>query len=64
MIVVKTSLVVYLAAGLIDFLRDKCLICVADPKFSLIGTYVRIKFVKERTAIGLSKLVEELLCGY
>jgi len=60
-IVVGTSMLVYPAAGLIDFVPAKALKYIVDPNASEIRHIPNLNVIAEIAGTGLVKLVEELL---
>lgn len=58
-IIIGTSLNVYPAAGLTDFVPDKAVKILIDPKTPKAGSDFR--FVAEKAGIGVPKVVEDLL---
>lgn len=61
-IVVGTSLVVYPAASLIDYVKDKVPKYIVDPNLPSVSPHlININFIKGRGAEILPKLVEKLL---
>ena len=61
LIVIGTSLNVYPAANLIDFVSKKCRIYLIDPKDVLTDSRNNISFIKDVASNGLPILVDELL---
>lgn len=59
-IVVGTSLVVYPAAGLVDFAPADCPVYVVDPKRPPIFGRRSVDFITERAAVGMPLLAERL----
>lgn len=59
--IIGTSLNVYPAAGLTDFVPDKALKILIDPKTPKAGADFR--FIAEKAGIGVPKLVDELLAS-
>lgn len=61
-IVIGTSMVVYPAAGLIEYVPKNAEIYVIDPvKPNLYGNFQNITFIQEPATIGTEKLVNQLL---
>ena len=61
-IVVGTSLVVYPAAGLINYVPDEAMKYVIDPvKPDTYGFVSNIEFIQEKATVGMPKLVDELM---
>jgi NAD-dependent deacetylase len=63
-VVVGTSLVVYPAAGLIDYAPRGCPIFVVDPNEISAPLYYNIQFIKEKAGKGVGMLKEKLLKEY
>lgn len=59
--VVGSSLVVYPAAGLVNYAPDNAPIFVVDPNEVSSPTYRQIDFIKEKAGTGMKKLTEKLL---
>ncbi len=62
-LIIGTSLVVYPAAGLVDFVPLDSPIYVVDPKVPEIYSSHTIEVIAERGSIGVPLLVEKLLGG-
>ena len=61
-IIVGTSLVVYPAAGLINYASDESMKYVIDPvKPDTYGFISNLEFIQEKATVGTPKLVEELM---
>lgn len=60
-IVVGTSLVVYPAAGIIDFVPSRIPKYLIDPNEINVKGINNITVIKEKASIGLAKLAEELM---
>ena len=60
-IVIGTSLVVYPAAGLVDFVPKNCPIFLIDPKTKLSDGSANLRVIAEKAAIGVPKLVQQLI---
>ena len=60
-IVIGTSMVVYPAAGIIDYVPDKIRKYLIDPNEIKISGINNIIIIKEKASIGLRKLVDELM---
>ncbi len=61
-IVVGTSLAVYPAASLLDYVKENVPIYVVDPGQPAFGHFAsRVHHIKERAATGVPKLVEKLI---
>lgn len=63
-IVIGTSLVVYPAAGLIDFVKDDALKFIVDPSNPEIYGYEEWDHIKEPAETGMVKLKEKLIKEY
>jgi NAD-dependent deacetylase len=61
LLVIGTSLMVYPAAGLINYAPDDCPITLIDPKTSTDYQTRKIHLIKEKASIGVPKFVNELL---
>jgi NAD-dependent deacetylase len=61
LLVIGTSLVVYPAAGLINYAPDFCPITLIDPKTSTDYQTRKIRLIKEKASTGVPKFVNELL---
>ncbi len=59
--VVGTSMVVYPAAGLINYVQRNIPKYLIDPSDVTVGGITNLTVIKEKAGIGLPKLVEELL---
>lgn len=60
-IIVGTSLAVYPAAGLVDYLKPEVSKYIVDPATPELWSYSGWKHIKENAAIGFPKLVKEIL---
>jgi NAD-dependent deacetylase len=60
-LVVGTSMVVYPAAGLIDYVPDKVKKYVVDPKKPEILHVPNLEFITEKASVGMEKLKQILL---
>jgi NAD-dependent deacetylase len=61
-LVVGTSLVVYPAAGLLDYVRPSALKYIIDPvKPSVYDSTNNLFFIEEKASVGTPKLVEKLI---
>ena len=60
-IVVGTSLVVYPAAGIVDYVPTATPKYLIDPHEIQVHGLANLKFIKEKASIGLPQLVNELL---
>lgn len=60
-IVIGTSLLVFPAAGLVDFAPKNCPIVLIDPKTQIRGEDANLRVIAEKAAIGVPKLVQELI---
>ena len=63
-ILVGSSLAVYPAAGLIDYLPGNIPKYIVDPKIPLVTKNSSIIKIEERATIGVPALVSKLLCEY
>lgn len=61
MLIVGTSLVVYPAAGLVDFLPIDSPVYVIDPGEPMVTTGHKVTFVAEPGTVGVPKVVDELM---
>ncbi|MBS3771130.1 MAG: NAD-dependent deacylase [Bacteroidales bacterium] len=61
MAIIGTSLVVYPAAGLVDFAGKDCPIYVVDPLADQQSGIKNVHLIKEKATTGVSKLKDELL---
>lgn len=55
--VVGTSMVVYPAAGLINYVPDRCPIFVVDPNDVPVGT-ANVRVIKEKASVGVPKMLQ------
>jgi NAD-dependent deacetylase len=62
-VVVGTSMVVYPAAGLINYVPPSCPIFVIDPNEIQTPYYKNIEFIKEKAGVGV-KILQEKLKSY
>jgi NAD-dependent deacetylase len=60
-VVVGTSMVVYPAAGLIDYTPNEIPKYLVDPSDVKVTGISNLKVIKEKASTGLTKLVEELM---
>lgn len=60
-IVVGTSLQVYPAAGLLDYVSPQAATYVIDPNMPPLQSRINLHLIKEKGSIGLSQLSEKLL---
>jgi NAD-dependent deacetylase len=60
-IVIGTSLVVYPAAGLLNFVRDEIPVFIVDPGKPTYTNNEQITFIQERATTGVKKLIESFL---
>ncbi len=58
--VIGTSLVVYPAAGLIDFAQSDIPLYLIDPKEIKAPSYRKVDFIKEKASVGVKILMEKL----
>jgi len=63
-VVIGTSLVVYPAAGLIDYVPQHAPIYLIDPNDVAVPIYRHITFIKEKAGRGVKVLTEKLLSGF
>ncbi len=63
-VVIGTSLVVYPAAGLLDYVPNSTPIFLIDPNDIAIPFYRKVEFIKEKAGKGVKILKEKLLQGY
>jgi NAD-dependent deacetylase len=62
-LVVGTSMVVYPAAGLIDYVPDRVKKYVVDPNKPDILHVPNLEFITEKASVGLAKLKRQLTRG-
>lgn len=60
-LIIGTSLAVYPAAGLIDFVPKNAVKIIIDPKASSLRSNRDIRIINEKASIGVPMLVDELL---
>jgi NAD-dependent deacetylase len=60
-VVIGTSMVVYPAAGLIDYVPKNCPIFLIDPNDVAVPIYRHIHFIREKAGIGVIQLKEKLI---
>ena len=63
-IIIGTSLVVYPAAGLIEYVPLSAPVYVVDPKTPQVYTGHKVHYLSERGAVGVPKLVQYLIQEY
>jgi len=63
-VVIGTSMVVYPAAGLIDFVPKNTPVFLIDPNDVAIPIYRHINFIKEKASTGVAILKKKLLSEY
>ncbi|HLF33332.1 MAG TPA: NAD-dependent deacylase [Cyclobacteriaceae bacterium] len=63
-IVVGTSLVVYPAAGLVDYISSEAPVFIVDPKIPKLRQYANFQFFEEKATTGLEKLKTLLIDKY
>jgi NAD-dependent deacetylase len=63
-IVVGTSLQVYPAAGLIDYVQQEVPVYVIDPNMPLVRSRPNLHLIQEKGSIGLGQVVEKLLMEF
>lgn len=61
LIIVGTSLVVYPAASLVNYVSRECLVLVIDPKCPALPFLSGLQFIEERASTGVKKVVDQLL---
>ena len=61
LIIVGTSMVVYPAAGLVNYVSDNVEKYYVDPQAFMVPGISNLKIIKEKAGIGLPKLVNKLL---
>lgn len=64
LIIVGTSMAVYPAAGLIDYVPENCPIYVVDPNASMMRESTNVQFIQEKATVGLELLAKELKAKY
>jgi len=60
-IVVGTSLVVYPAAGLVNYTKSSIPIYIIDPKIPSVSKKSNIHFIEEKASVGMKKVYDILL---
>lgn len=60
-LVIGTSMAVYPAAGLIEYVPDEAQKWVIDRSLPPVGSYLNLHKVEERASVGVPKLVAKLL---
>jgi NAD-dependent deacetylase len=60
-VIIGTSLVVYPAAGLLDFVPSTVPVYLIDPNDVIVPRYRNIVFIKEKASTGVIKLTKMLL---
>jgi len=63
-VVVGTSLVVYPAAGLIDYTPHGCPVFLIDPNEVVAPVYRKVEFIQEKASKGVKILKEKLIKEY
>lgn len=63
-LVVGTSLNVYPAASLIEYVPEKCPVFIVDPNDIIIPVNRKVEFIKEKAGIGLQILKDRLIKEY
>jgi len=63
-VVVGTSMVVYPAAGLIDYIPKNTPVFLIDPNDVAVPIYRHINFIKEKAGAGVSLLKEKLILEF
>jgi len=60
-VVIGTALVVYPAAGLIDYVRESVPIYVIDPNDIKAPSYRKVEFIKEGAVAGVKTLIKKIV---
>ncbi|MEM7109238.1 MAG: NAD-dependent deacylase [Bacteroidota bacterium] len=60
-IIVGTSLLVYPAAGLIDYVPESALKYLVDPHTPSLPSYYNVKVIKEKATLGMEQVWSELV---
>ncbi len=60
-IVVGTSLVVYPAAGLVEYAPDKAIVYVVDLNMPYVAQRSNLVLIEEKATIGMKKILNELM---
>ncbi len=63
LVVIGTSLNVYPAAGLVNYIKEKCKVYVIDPETPKV-TSANVEYIAEKATIGMNKLTKILLKTY
>lgn len=63
-VVIGTSMVVFPAAGLIDYVPKRCPVFLIDPNEVAVPTFRHISFIKEKAGAGIKFLKNKLLKDY
>jgi NAD-dependent deacetylase len=63
-VVIGTSMVVYPAAGLIDYISNKIPVFLIDPNEVAVPVYRHIHFIKEKAGKGVQLLKAKLMADY
>jgi NAD-dependent deacetylase len=61
LLVIGTSMAVYPAAGLVNYVPSHCRIFLVDPGDIQVQGIKNLKFIREKAGIGVPVLVEQLL---
>lgn len=61
LIIIGTSLTVYPAANIVDFVPDNCKKYLVDPKGILTSSIKNLNIIKEKASVGVPKLIDKLL---
>lgn len=61
LIIIGTSLTVYPAANIIDFVPESCQKFIIDPKEITVSGIKNLTIIKEKASIGISMLAQNLL---
>jgi NAD-dependent deacetylase len=63
LVIIGTSMVVYPAAGLINYVPSSCPIFVIDPNDVQTPSYKNIEFIQEKASVGI-KILQKKLMAY
>jgi len=63
-VVIGTSMVVYPAAGLIDYVPKNCPIFLIDPNDVAVPIYRHIHFIREKAGTGVIQLKDKLISDH
>ena len=64
LIIIGTSLTVYPAANIVDFVPDNCEKYLIDPKNILNNSIKNLTIIKENASIGIPQLTDKLLANF